>query len=119
MDDKAPRRAPPATGNKGRPAPIVGFMSRKDELICEIDRLEGHLPGWAVWLLQTTLAPRAIWVRVPLALALMAGGFVGFLPILGFWMLPLGLALLAVDVPFLRRPMARLVAFINGKLAKA
>ena len=69
-------------------------------------------------LLQTTLAPGAVWVRVSLAIVLMAGGFVGFLPILGFWMLPLGLALLAIDVPFLRRPMARLLAFINGKLAK-
>lgn len=94
-------------------------MSRKDELICQIDRLEGHLPRWAVRLLQTTLAPRAIWVRIPLAVVLMAGGFVGFLPIFGFWMLPLGLALLAVDVPFLRPPMAKLLSFINGKLGKA
>jgi len=89
------------------------------KLIREIDRLEGHLPGWAVRLLQATLAPGAIWVRVPLALALMAGGVVGFLPVLGFWMVPLGVALLAIDVPFLRRPMARLLAFINGKLADA
>jgi hypothetical protein len=94
-------------------------MSRKDELIREVDRLEGHLPRWAVRLLQATLAPGAIWVRVPLALVLMAGGFAGFLPVLGFWMLPLGLALLAFDVPFLRRPMARLLSFINRKLAKA
>ena len=94
-------------------------MSRKDELICQIDRLEGHLPRWAVRLLQTTLAPRAIWVRIPLAVVLMAGGFVGFLPIFGFWMLPLGLALLAVDVSFLRLPMAKLLSFINGKLGKA
>ena len=94
-------------------------MSRKDELICQIDRLEGHLPRWAVRLLQTTLAPRAIWVRIPLAVVLTAGGFVGFLPIFGFWMLPLGLALLAVDVPFLRPPMAKLLSFINGKLGKA
>jgi hypothetical protein len=72
-----------------------------------------------VRLLQTTLAPGAVWVRVPLALVLMAGGFAGFLPVLGFWMLPLGLALLAFDVPFLRRPMARVLSFINGKLAKA
>ena len=34
-------------------------------------------------------------------------------------MLPLGLALLAVDLPFMRPPMARLLAFINGKLDKA
>ena len=94
-------------------------MSRKDELICQIDRLEGHLPRWAVRLLQTTLAPRAIWVRIPLAVVLMAGGFVGFLPIFGFWMLPLGLALLAVDVPFLRPPMAKLLSFIIRKLGKA
>jgi hypothetical protein len=94
-------------------------MCGKDELIREVDRLEGHLPRWAVRLLQTTLAPGAVWVRVPLALVLMAGGFAGFLPVLGFWMLPLGLALLAFDVPFLRRPMARVLSFINGKLAKA
>ena len=94
-------------------------MSRKDELIRAIDRLEGHLPRWAVRLMQVTLAPGAIWVRVPLAVALMAGGVVGFLPILGFWMVPLGLALLAIDVPFLRRPMAKLLAFINCKLADA
>ena len=94
-------------------------MRGKDELIREIDRLEGHLPRWAVRLLQATLAPGAVWVRVPLSVALMAGGVVGFLPVLGFWMLPLGLALLALDLPFLRRPMARCLAFVNGKLADA
>ena len=45
----------------------------------------------------------------------MMAGVVGFLPILGFWMVPLGLAVLAQDVPVLRRPMAWLVAKINGK----
>src|SRR5688572_5882543 len=55
------------------------------------------------------------WVRIPLALALIAGGFVGFLPILGFWMIPLGLVLIAQDVPLLRPPMARMLAWINDK----
>jgi hypothetical protein len=32
-------------------------------------------------------------------------------------MVPLGLALLAIDLPFLRRPLTRILAFINGKLA--
>ncbi len=41
-------------------------------------------------------------VRIPLALILIPGGMLGFLPILGFWMLPAGLLLLAVDVPFMR-----------------
>lgn len=33
----------------------------------------------------------------------MAGGVIGFLPILGFWMLPLGVALVISDFPPLRR----------------
>jgi hypothetical protein len=32
-------------------------------------------------------------------------------------MIPLGLALIAQDVPALRRPMARFLGFINRKLA--
>jgi len=35
--------------------------------------------------------------------------------VLGFWMTPLGLGLLAVDVPFMRPPLARLLARLNKK----
>lgn len=42
-------------------------------------------------------------MRVVLGIALVCGGLLGFLPILGFWMIPLGLAVLAVDVPFIER----------------
>lgn len=31
------------------------------------------------------------------------GGIVGFLPVLGFWMLPLGLAIIALDIPPMRK----------------
>lgn len=48
--------------------------------------------------------PGVAWVRIPLALLLIIGGLLGFLPLLGFWMVPLGLLLLAEDVPVLRRP---------------
>lgn len=48
-------------------------------------------------------------VRLPLALLLIVGGLVSFLPVLGIWMLPLGLLLLAVDLPFLRGPISSLV----------
>ena len=53
--------------------------------------------------------------RIPVGIALTAGGVFGFLPIVGFWMVPLGLAVLAQDVPVMRPPLARLVAKINGK----
>ena len=42
-------------------------------------------------------------LRSVLGLLLCVGGLLGFLPILGFWMLPLGLALIALDIPVLRR----------------
>ena len=47
--------------------------------------------------------------RLPLALVFIVGGVFSFLPILGFWMLPLGFMLLALDIPFLRGPVARLM----------
>ena len=42
-------------------------------------------------------------VRVGIGVLLVAGGLVGFLPILGFWMIPLGLFVLSVDLPIVRR----------------
>lgn len=45
--------------------------------------------------------------RLPLGILLCIGGILGFLPILGFWMLPLGVALIAMDVRWLRARMQR------------
>lgn len=42
-------------------------------------------------------------VRSIIGVAFMVGGVFGFLPILGFWMLPLGIAFVALDVPPARR----------------
>ena len=42
-------------------------------------------------------------VRMTLGVLLVLGGIVGFLPILGFWMVPLGLLILSVDLPSIRR----------------
>jgi hypothetical protein len=56
-------------------------------------------------------------MRAGVAILLIIGGVLGIvLPVLGFWMVPLGLALLAIDLSFLRGPFARLLAFINRKL---
>jgi hypothetical protein len=48
-------------------------------------------------------------IRLPLAVILIFGGLFSFLPILGIWMLPLGLLLLAVDLPALRGPISALM----------
>ncbi len=42
-------------------------------------------------------------IRAILGLCLVLMGIVGFLPVLGFWMIPLGLALMATDIPPLNR----------------
>ncbi|MEY4967143.1 MAG: hypothetical protein RL274_2726 [Pseudomonadota bacterium] len=47
-------------------------------------------------------------VRVLIGLVLILGGFLGFLPLLGFWMVPLGLMVLSIDLPFARRWRRRL-----------
>jgi hypothetical protein len=58
---------------------------------------------------------RGIWfpVRFPLAVLLTTGGLFWFLPVLGLWMLPAGLLLLAVDLPHLRGPISS--ALIRGR----
>lgn len=41
-------------------------------------------------------------IRLPVAVLLIIGSLLSFLPVLGLWMLPVGLLLLAVDLPILR-----------------
>lgn len=42
-------------------------------------------------------------LRLVLGLILIVGGVLGFLPVLGFWMLPLGFAVAALDIkPIIR-----------------
>ena len=42
-----------------------------------------------------------------LGILLIVGGVFGFLPILGFWMIPLGAAFIALDIPPLRRRLMK------------
>ncbi len=72
-----------------------------------VDRIEEKLPDRMAHALRWLRDPRATWVRVPVGLLLIVGGLLSFLPVLGIWMLPLGLILLAYDVPFLKPPVGR------------
>jgi hypothetical protein len=64
-------------------------MTRIPDFHEEMDRLQNHIIG--------------AWCFLPL-------------PIVNIWMLPAGLALLAHDIPMMRRPMARLLHFTNRKI---
>ena len=93
-------------------------MTRIPDFHEEMDRLQSHIPSLVGRNLNRLRRERAIWVRVPAGVALIGGGVLGFLPlpIVGIWMLPVGLALLAHDIPMMRRPMARLLHFTNRKI---
>jgi hypothetical protein len=92
-------------------------MGREPDFDEELNRLLRHVPTSVCRAIKFASRPGAAWLRIPLAIGLMIGGLLGFLPVLGLWMLPLGLALLAIDLPFLRGPLTRFLAFINRKLA--
>ncbi len=79
------------------------------------DRLETHLPPRFRRAFQWARGPRARLLRIPVGLACIFGGVLWFLPILGLWMLPLGLILLAQDVPFLRAPVGRMMLWLIAR----
>jgi len=87
----------------------------KPDLDEELDRLEARLPHKVARFMKKVRSPEVAPYRIPAGIALTAGGLVGFLPIVGFWMVPLGLAVLAQDVPVMRPPLARLLRKVNGK----
>jgi hypothetical protein len=74
-------------------------------------KLSPRLARFVGWLRK----PSSRLVRIPLAIVLMAGGIFSFLPVLGLWMLPLGLVLFAQDIPMLQKPTARTLGWIERK----
>jgi hypothetical protein len=78
-----------------------------------LQRLTEQLPRAARPVAQWLRSPSARPVRVPAGLLLCAGGALGALPVLGFWMLPAGVVLLAEDVPPLRRATGRMLAWLE------
>ncbi len=59
-------------------------------------------------------------VRMFIGLILILGGCLGFLPVLGFWMVPLGLMVLSIDLPIVRRGRRRIeVWWGNRRKAQA
>ena len=79
------------------------------------DGLEKETPDRVARAIRRLRNPRARWVRLPLGLLLVAGGVFGFLPILGFEFIPLGLLLIAQDLPFLQEPVGNLTIWLERK----
>lgn len=95
----------------------VSDINYKAELDRQYSWLASKLPEapsrWMTWLRR----PHAVYVRVPLGVLLVLGGVFSFLPVLGLWMLPLGLILIAQDIPALQKPTAIVLMWIEMKWA--
>src|SRR3954462_4751647 len=85
----------------------------------ELDRhfawFEAKLPHRPAAFVRWLRKPSSRLVRIPLALLLVVGGVFSFLPVLGLWMLPLGLLLIAQDVPLLQKPLTSMLGWIERK----
>ena len=100
-------------------------MTRKEQishqgrrLRRQIDALTRNSPRLRRWA-HSILHGRLRYIRLPLGLLLIASGFLGFLPVLGFWMIPLGLLLIAIDIPALRPAISSALVRLRRCLRKA
>ena len=74
-----------------------------------IERLPSLTQSAVRWMRQ----PSSRLVRIPAGVLLCVGGVFGMLPVLGFWMVPAGLVLLAEDVPLLTRATSRILDWVE------
>ena len=58
---------------------------------------------------------RPAWLRLVAAALLMLGGLLWFLPLVGIWMLPLGLILVADQFPGTKRLLVKFLIRIEGR----
>jgi hypothetical protein len=82
-----------------------------DELFDRLQRGAPAAAGFIGWVRK----PSSKLIRIPLAVLLLVGGVLSFLPVLGIWMLPLGFLILAIDIPPLQRPAVRAALWIEER----
>lgn len=93
-------------------------ISNEDEKVSrrlerQFNSIERSIPHPAARALHFLRQPIARLIRVPIGLVFVLGGVFSFLPVLGIWMLPLGLLLLAVDLHLLRGPVTAAITRIR------
>lgn len=89
---------------------------RGKELLGEaFDRLEAQTPDRVTIILRWLRSPRSRWVRIPVGILCIIAGFFWFLPVIGLEFFPIGLLLIAQDVPFLRKPVARWMLWLEDR----
>lgn len=77
--------------------------------------LEEEAPDRVARAIRWLRDPKARWIRIPLGVLFIIASMLWFLPVVGIEMLPLGLLLIAQDVPFLREPVGRAMIWLERK----
>jgi hypothetical protein len=88
------------------------------ELDEAFDKLEHEAPDFLTRAVCWLRKPEARKVRLPLGIVCIVAGLLWFLPVVGIELLPIGLLLIAQDVPFLRRPVARMTLYLLDRWAR-
>jgi len=76
-----------------------------------LDLASSKLPNWIAQSLKWLREPSRRLMRIGAGVAMIVGGLLAFLPVLGVWMLPLGLILLSQDISILQRPVLKALAW--------
>ncbi len=72
-----------------------------------VARLLPKLPDRGRRAVEWLRLPKRRWLRMGAAAFLILGGLLSILPVFGLWMLPLGLALMSDDIPWLKVPLEK------------
>ena len=88
---------------------------RKDVLDQAYDGLEQELPDRVSRVLRWLRISESRWVRLPLGAVLILLSFFAWLPVIGIEFLPVGLLLIAQDVPVLREPVGKFMIWLECK----
>jgi hypothetical protein len=101
---------PSTPPSRSLPMAIASDAERRERLIEQlIARLPPKLRSAIQWLRQPSSRP----ARILAGVLLIGGGFLSILPVFGLWMFPLGLMLLAEDIPAIQRLRDRLLDWIE------
>jgi hypothetical protein len=98
--------------NQSKPGQVLCAM-RTPELDEQLDRLERVCPTFLARIIYFLRDPKRRVLRLSVGGLLILGGCLFFLPILCLEMIPIGLMLIAIDVPFLRRPVSHMITWIE------
>lgn len=78
-----------------------------------VDGWVSQLPDRARATVDWLREPSRSLIRVGAALLFIIGGLLSILPVLGLWMLPVGLALLSQDLQVIKAPLERAACWIE------